>query len=229
VWTENDMPAVYQKMGEALRKAGRPIVYALCQYGMAKVQEWGPKVGANLWRTTGDISDRWSAMANIGFSQSDLAPYAKPGTWNDPDMLEIGNGGMSATEYRTHFSLWAMIAAPLIAGNDLRDMSAETKDILMNKEVIAVDQDPLGKEGYRFAKNGDTEVWVKPLSKDAYAVAFFNRGSSEAEVGIKWADLKLKGKLKVRDLWAHADRGETADGFSSKVAPHGVVMLRVSP
>jgi alpha-galactosidase len=229
LWDEKDMAAVYQKMGEAIRKAGRPIAYSLCQYGRAKVQEWGPKAGGNLWRTTADISDRWSSMIGIGFSQSDLAPYAKPGNWNDPDMLEIGNGGMSTTEYRTHFSLWAMIAAPLIAGNDLRDMSAETKEILTNKEVIAVDQDPLGKGGYRLARNGDTEIWVKPLEKGAYAVAFFNGGSSEAEVSIKWADLKLNGKLKVRDLWAHADRGSTADGFSSMVTAHGVVMIRVSP
>jgi alpha-galactosidase len=227
IWNESDMQAAYQKMGEAIRKAGRPIVYSLCQYGRAKVEEWGPKAGGNLWRTTGDISDRWSAMASNGFSQSDLAPYAGPGKWNDPDMLEIGNGGMTATEYRTHFSLWAMIAAPLIAGNDLRDMTAETKEILMNKEVIAIDQDSLGKGGYRIAKKGDTEVWVKPLSKGAYAIAFFNRGTTEAEVSVKWADLKLQGKLKARDLWAHSDINVLEEGFTSKVASHGVVMLRV--
>jgi len=228
IWKNDDMLAVYQRMGEALRKTGRPIVYSLCQYGRAKVQEWGPKVGGNLWRTTGDIRDQWESMANIGFSQSGLAPQAGPGHWNDPDMLEIGNGRMSPVEYRTHFSLWAILAAPLIAGNDLRSMTPETKEILTNKEVIAVDQDKLGKAGYRLTQNGETEVWARPLDKGDYAVALFNRGAAEAEVAVKWADLKLSGKPKARDLWAHADRGRLADGFTTKVASHGVVMIRVS-
>jgi len=228
IWNDDDMPAVYQKMAEALRAAGRPIVYGLCQYGRAKVQEWGPKVSGNLWRSTGDIRDQWDSMAAIGFSQSDLAPYAAPGHWNDPDMLEVGNGGMTPVEYQTHFSLWAMIAAPLLAGNDLRNMPAETKEILLNREVIAVDQDKLGKGGYRIAQQGETEVWAKPLEQGAYAVALFNRGATEVEASVKWSDLKLSGPLKVRDLWAHADRGRMADGFTAKVASHGVVMIRVA-
>jgi alpha-galactosidase len=228
LYQEKDMQAAYQKMGEALQKSGRKIVYALCQYGREHVEKWGPSVGANLWRTSGDISDRYSSMAKNGFVASDLAPYAAPGHWNDPDMLEIGNGGMTAAEYRTHFSLWAMLAAPLIAGNDLRDMTEETKQILMNKEVIAVDQDPLGKGGYRVAKNGETEVWVKPLEKNSYAVALFNRGAAEAEVAVQWADLKLSGKFKGRDLWAHTDLGALANGYSAKVPSHGVVMIRLT-
>jgi alpha-galactosidase len=143
-------------------------------------------------------------------------------------MLEIGNGRMTPTEYRTHFSLWALLSAPLIAGNDLRDMTPETKEILLNKEVIAVNQDKLGKAGYRLAQQEETEVWVRPLDKGAYAVGLFNRGAAEADVTVKWADLKLSGRPKVRDLWAHAERGHVADGFTAKVAPHGVVMIRVS-
>ena len=228
IWDEKEMQAVYQKMAEALRKTGRPIVYSLCQYGRASVQEWGPSAGGNLWRTTTDISDRWQSMVSNGFSQSDLSPYAGPGKWNDPDMLEIGNGGMTADEYKTHFSLWCMIASPLIAGNDLRNMTDETKEILTNKEVIAVDQDPLGKGGYRLSKDGETEVWIKPLANGDTAVALFNRGTSEAGMSVKWSDIKMSGKLKVRDLWSHRDLAALPDGLTVKVAPHGVVMVRVS-
>jgi alpha-galactosidase len=228
VYQETDMRAAYQKMGEALQKTGRPIVYALCQYGREHVEQWGPSVAANLWRTTGDISDRYQSMMSNGTAEAELAPYAAPGHWNDPDMLEIGNGGMSATEYQTHFSFWAILAAPLLAGNDVRALDDATRKILLNKEVIAVDQDALGKQGHRIARDGETEVWAKPLTNGAVAVALFNRGSSESEVRIKWADLQLNGKLKVRDLWAHADLGANGDGFTSKVASHGVVLLRVS-
>jgi len=228
VWKETDLQPVYQRMGEALAKADRPIVFSLCQYGMAHVEKWGPKVGGNLWRSTGDIQDRWESMTRIGFSQSPLAPYAAPGHWNDPDMLEVGNGGMTTAEYRTHFSLWSILAAPLIAGNDLRSMSADIKGILTNKEVIAVDQDPLGKAGYQVTKEGDKEVWAKPLDGGAWAVALFNRGPAAAALGVKWSDLKLGGKLKVRDLWAHADKHATPGGYSAEVPSHDVVLLRVS-
>jgi alpha-galactosidase len=184
-------------------------------------------------------------MTTIGFSQGSLAAYAKPGHWNDPDMLEVGNGAMSQTEYQTHFSLWALLAAPLLAGNDLRTMTAETRAILLNKDVIAVNQDKLGKAASRLAVNGETEVWARPLDGGAYAVGLFNRGAAEAEVSVKWADLGSGASAAsngtasaaaaaarprvVRDLWAGADRGVMPEGFSAKVAPHGVVMLRVSP
>ncbi len=228
IWKDSDMHAVYQKMGDALQRTGRPIVYSLCQYGRADVQDWGPQVGGNLWRTTGDIRDRYDSMEKIGFAQSDLAKYAGPGHWNDPDMLEVGNGGMTNDEYRMHFSLWAMIAAPLIAGNDLRIDNPEVNSILMNKEVIAVDQDPLGKGGSRVAKDGDIEVWAKPLASGDYAVAIFNRGTTEAHGEVEWKDIGWKGKHQVRDLWAHADRGAASDSFSSTIPPHGVVMIRVA-
>ena len=141
------MRDAYAKMHQALVKTGRPIVYSICQYGFDSVWEWGAEVGGNLWRTTDDISDSFRSMALIGFSQAGLEKYAGPGHWNDPDMLEIGNGGMSADEYRTQMSLWAILAAPLLAGNDLSKMDETTKSILMNKEVIAVDQDSLGAAG----------------------------------------------------------------------------------
>jgi alpha-galactosidase len=228
IWKDDDMQPVYQKMGEALQKSGRPIVYALCQYGLHYVGTWGQQVGANVWRTTGDISDRYSSMAKIGFAMSDWAPYAGPGHWNDPDMLEIGNGGMTTDEYRTHFSLWSMIAAPLIAGNDLRNMTPATADILMNKEVIAIDQDPLGKGGTQISADGNIAVWAKPLANGDYAIAILNRGTQEAQGTAAWKDFGWSGKHAVRDLWAHADRGQSADTFSTTVPPHGVVMLRVA-
>jgi alpha-galactosidase len=229
IWKNSDMQAVYQRMGEALERTGRPIVYSLCQYGQEHVEKWGPSVSGNLWRTTGDIFDNWGSMAKIGFSQSDLAQYPGPGHWNDPDMLEVGNGGMTTTEYRTHFSLWALLAAPLIAGNDLRNMPPETKSILMNREVITVNQDRLAKAGYRISKDGEGEVWAKPLEGGAWAVCLFNRGEAARDVNVKWSELGLSGKLKVRDLWAHLDKGALEGSFSAEVPSHGVVMIRVVP
>jgi alpha-galactosidase len=228
IWKDTDMPAVYQRMGEALRKTGRPIVFSLCQYGRAAVQEWGPRAGGNLWRTTGDIRDQYESMAAIGFAQSDLAQYAGPGHWNDPDMLEVGNGGMSTPEYQTHMALWALLAAPLIAGNDLRAMSPETKGILLNKDVIAVDQDPLGKAATRLSQSGSQEVWSRPLSKNAYAVGLFNRGTTDTEMRLNFADLKLSGEMHVRDLWTGSDRGRVRDQFTASVPAHGVAMIKLS-
>ena len=223
-----DMRAVYQVMGDALRASGRPIVYSLCQYGEQQVQTWGTDVGGNLWRTTGDISDSWQSMSTLGFErQAGLEKYSGPGHWNDPDMMEVGNGGMTADEYKTHFSLWAMLAAPLIAGNDVRNLTEETKEILLNRDVIAVDQDPQGTQGYRLSKDGNSEIWVRPLAKGTYAVALFNRGAASAQISVKWADLKLKGKPRVRDLWAHKDLGRFPGQFRAQVPSHGVVMIRV--
>ncbi len=225
----NDEHAVYQIMGDALRATGRPIVFSLCQYGQVDVQSWGASVGGNLWRTTGDIQDNWNSMSAIGFDKQQ--PYMSAsgiGHWNDPDMMEVGNGGMTNDEYKTHFSLWAILAAPLIAGNDVRNLSDDTKAILLNKDVIAVDQDPMGVEGNRISKDGDREVWARPLAKGAYAIGLFNRGSEPATIAVKWSDVKLSGKLKVRDLWAHSDLGKIANGYSAQVPSHGVVMIRVA-
>jgi len=227
LYTDEEMPAIYQKMGDALLKTGRPIVYSLCQYGRLDVWKWGADVGGNLWRTTGDIRDTWDSMANIGFRQNELASYAKPGHWNDPDMLEIGNGGMTDAEYRTHMSLWAMLAAPLLAGNDLRNMSAATLEILTNKEVIAIDQDKLGVQAKQAWKSGDQEIWTRPLSGGATGVAIFNRGKDEAKITVKWGDLQLLKKKEVRDLWLHQNLNTAGDEYVAMVPSHGVVLLRV--
>jgi len=216
-------------MGDALRAAGRNMVYSLCQYGQQHVEQWGAQVGGNLWRTTGDIGDNWKSMSDIGFDkQIGLDKYAGPGHWNDPDMLEIGNGGMSDAEYRTHMSLWAILAAPLLAGNDVRSMSAETRDILENRDVIAIDQDQSGHEGHRLSKNGDKEVWAKQLSGGDWALGLFNRGDATTTVVTSLASLKIQGTVSARDLWAHSDRGQIQDQLSAEVPAHGVVLMRLT-
>ncbi len=217
--------AAYEKMHQALIKAGRPILYSLCQYGFDYVWEWGPKVGATMWRTTGDVKDTYELMTNIGFAQAGLSKYVSPGYWIDPDMLEIGNGGMSIEEYQTHMSLWAMLAAPLLAGNDLAHMTEETKSILMNKEVIAVDQDPLGRAGDRVWAVGPLEFWSKPLKDGAVAVALFNRLQAVNKMSFKLSDIGWHGPAKARDLWTHEDAGTITDAFTANVPRHGVVML----
>jgi alpha-galactosidase len=230
VYTDQEMQPIYQKMGDALRASGRPIVYSLCQYGRAEVWKWGPDVGGNLWRTTGDIRDSWDSMSRIGFAQNDLAEWARPGHWNDPDMLEVGNGGMSDTEYKTHMSLWSILAAPLLAGNDLRNMSSSTRDLLTNREVIAVDQDKAGKQGKRVSQSGDQEIWVRELADGSKAVGLLNRANQEAEISVSWSDLgfhESPSHLKVRDLWAHQDIQASGNKYSRTVPGHGVVLLRV--
>jgi alpha-galactosidase len=223
------MVGAYSKMGKALESAGRPIVYSLCQYGLLDVGEWGAEVAGNLWRTTGDISDNWRSMSSIGFDQQlGREKYAGPGHWNDPDMLEIGNGGMTDTEYRTHMSLWCLLASPLLAGNDLRDVKPEILEILTNKEMIAVDQDALGKQATRVAKSGDLEVWARPLADGGHAVGLFNRGESAAKVTAKWSDVGVTGAHPVRDLWKHEDAGKIAGEYTAEVPSHGVVMIKVA-
>src|SRR5690242_9639140 len=186
VYKNDEMQAVYQKMGEFLLRSRRALVYSLCQYGINDVWTWGTKVGGNLWRTTGDISDRWESMSKIGFAQFDIAPYIRPGHWNDPDMLEIGNGGMNADEYRTHMSLWSLLAAPLLAGNDLRTMTDETKSILMNKEVIAIDQDPDANPARRLSDPNATGVIVTRLLHDgSVALGLFNRTDQPQTIDVK--------------------------------------------
>jgi alpha-galactosidase len=186
-------------------------------------------VAGNLWRTTGDISDNWRSMSSIGFDQQlGREKYAGPGHWNDPDMLEIGNGGMTDTEYRTHMSLWCLLASPLLAGNDLRDVKPEILEILTNKEMIAVDQDALGKQATRVAKSGDLEVWARPLADGGHAVGLFNRGESAAKVTAKWSDVGVTGAHPVRDLWKHEDAGKIAGEYTAEVPSHGVVMIKVA-
>jgi alpha-galactosidase len=227
LYTDDEMQAVYQKMGDALLATKRPIVYSLCQYGRNEVWKWGPEVGGNLWRTTGDIKDTWESMTRIGFSQNDHAPYAQPGHWNDPDMLEIGNGGMNETEYQTHMSLWSILAAPLLAGNDLRNVSPAILVILTNREVIAINQDKDGKQGRRMWQSGDQEIWVRDLAGGDRAVAVFNRAADNASVKVAWTELGMKAPAGARDLWAHKDVKLEGDSLVTSVPRHGVVMWRV--
>ncbi len=236
IYSDADMQAVYQKMGDALQKTGRPIVYSLCQYGRNEVWKWGAKVGGNLWRTTGDIRDAWDSLNRIGFgkatmnqySQFDIASAMKPGAFNDPDMLEIGNGGMSGDEYRLHMTLWSMLSAPLLAGNDLRTMTEEIKSILMNAEVIAIDQDKAVRPPKVVSETESTLVMSRPLADGATAVALFNRGDNAAPITATWESLGLGGRqLAARDLWVHQDIAVSGPQFTVSVPKHGVVLLKV--
>jgi alpha-galactosidase len=217
----------YKKMDAALKSTGRPIVYSLCQYGNDAVWEWGASVGGNLWRTTGDISDKYASMEEIGFGQAGLARFAGPGHWNDPDMLEVGNGGMNADEYRTHMSLWALLAAPLLAGNDLPTMTPETVAILTNHDVIAVDQDAAGKQGDRVSAEGPIEIWARPLADGSKAVAIFNRHPSPLTAHVDWFTLGFKPGAKAKDLWLKKDLGNLEATYNVEVPSHGVVFLKV--
>jgi alpha-galactosidase len=233
----------YTTMSNALLATGRPIVFSMCEWGTAKPWLWAKGIG-NLWRTTDDISDKWTSMkkwpngncceygmVDILDLQAALYPYAGPGHWNDPDMLEVGNGGMTIPEYRAHFSFWALLAAPLMAGNDIRSMSPEIKEILTNSEVIAVNQDKLGSQGRRIWKYDDLEVWSKPLSDGSRAVILFNRGTSESEVRVSWDQIGYPNHLpaKVRDLWAHKDVDSVTGGYAANVPSHSVVMVKITP
>jgi alpha-galactosidase len=228
----------YARMGQALKASGRPIVFSICEWGSTRPWLWAPGIG-HLWRSTGDIQDCWDCgkeWGGMGVTHiidilAELHPYAGPGHWNDPDMLEVGNGGLTTAESRAHFSFWALLAAPLMAGNDLRSMSAETREILANPEVIAVDQDALGMQGRKVRDNGPQEVWMKPLGGGAKAVILFNRGTEAGNIGVAWEDIGLApaGKALVRDLWKKADAGSFAGRYEAKVGPHDVVMLRIAP
>jgi alpha-galactosidase len=228
-----DAHASYLTMSDALRATGRPIVFSLCEWGKSKPWMWAQGIG-NLWRSTGDIYDGWDGKKDYGLGvmiildlMADLAPYAGPGHWNDPDMLEVGNGGMTDSEYRAHFSLWAMLAAPLIAGNDVDAMSPATRAILTNREIIAVDQDPLGEQGRRLAKNADQEIWAKNMAGGKRAVALLNRGEAKQEITVAWETLGFaaEGPAKIRDLWLGRYLPKKRRQFSATVAPHAVVML----
>jgi alpha-galactosidase len=192
------------------------------------VWRWGASVGGNLWRTTGDISDHYARMEDIGFSQAGLAPFAGPGHWNDPDMLEVGNGGMNADEYRTHMSLWAILAAPLLAGNDLTTMTPETIALLTNKEVIAIDQDRLGRQGDRVSAEGPLEIWARPLADGSKAVALFNRHPQPMRMKLDFRELGFRGKVKARDIWAAQDLGTLNHSYETQVPGHGVVLLKIA-
>jgi alpha-galactosidase len=239
----------YKTITAALRKAGRPIVLSICEWGNDKPWTWGQSVG-HLWRTTGDIYNcfdcindhgtwkSWGVMQILDM-QEGLRQYAGPGHWNDPDMLEVGNGKLTPGEDRAHFGIWAMIAAPLIAGNDLRNMSPHTKEILTNKEVIAVNQDSLGVQGLKYAMRDSVEIWLKPLQNDAWAVAFLNRSVAPKNIEFNWqkevvSDTVSKRTLnaaattyRLRDLYLKKDVGDTKNVLKATVPGHDILMFRL--
>ena len=218
----------YTAMRDALAATGRPILFSLCNWGQESVWTWGMQTG-NSWRTTGDIQANWNSVMGILDQQVGLEAYSGPGGWNDPDMLEVGNGSLTATEARAHFSLWSLLNAPLIAGNDIRSMSAETRSILTNTEVIAVNQDWGGRQGHKISDNGNLEVWRKPMANGSVAVVLLNRGSGTATVSTTVSALGLgaAASYSVRDLWAHTT-GSSSGTISASVPAHGAAMYVVS-
>jgi alpha-galactosidase len=228
--TKEQYIARYSAMRDALAATGRPIVYSICEWGVNEPWTWAGDVG-NLWRTTGDISDNWGSLKSIINQNAPLAPYAEPGAWNDPDMLEVGNGGMTATEYKTHFSLWAEMAAPLLVGTDLRRATPTTMSILLNKDVIAVDQDSLGVQGRVVKSDGTHEVFAKPLANGDVAVALYNSGNTAATVSATASQVglaKARGAYTLTDLWSKQVT-ETAGQITAQVPAHGTVLYRVRP
>jgi len=224
-----DARATFTTWSEAIRATRRPIVLSICEWGRNQPWEWGGSVG-HLWRTSHDIADRWDSVIDILDRQEALAQFAGPGHWNDPDMLEVGNGGMTDAEYRAHFSLWAILAAPLMAGNDVRAMSDATRAILTAPEVIAVDQDPLGRQARRVNRERDVEVWVRELDGGARAIVLLNRGETAARAEVTW-DLvggRVSDTALVRDLWERQDLGRRTQGYDITLAPHSAAMLKAT-
>jgi alpha-galactosidase len=224
------MHAAYDKMAKALKATGRPIVFSLCQYGFDAVWEWAPSVGGNLWRTTGDIApNMYSIYANMSL-QAGLGSYAGPGHWNDPDMLEVGNGDLTLAENRAHFSMWAMLAAPLLAGNDLPHMKPDIRDILTNRDVIAIDQDTLGQQGSRVYVDGEVEVWTRHLAGGALALAVLNVGDTRYSTHpfhLTLSRLGLHGPQNARDLWTGKEI-ELTEGMPLELTIHDVLLVRIA-
>jgi alpha-galactosidase len=220
----------YQAMADALKKTDREIVFSFCEWGENRPWEWVGETGAHLWRTTGDIRDNWQSFTRLLDQQVGLEKYSGPNAWNDPDMLEVGNGSMTDAEYRAHFGLWALLNAPLIAGNDIRSMRPAIRDILTNREIIAVNQDWGGKQGYKLRDDGDAEVWIKPMSDGSRAVVLLNRGGGDlpVTVSVKPQELGLKNtkKYTARDLWTHHDQ-TVINELKASLPPHNSAMFIV--
>jgi alpha-galactosidase len=232
VYKPEEMREAYRKMYDAIRRTGRPMVYSLCQYGLQAVWRWGPEVGGNMWRTTGDLGPNpgganYGQVTLYGFQHNGLEKFVGPGHWNDPDILQIGIGKLNNDEGRTQMTLWCILAAPLLAGNDLTKMTKETLEILTNPEVIAVDQDPLGVEGHRVWQEGPLEVWMKPLADGSKAVGLFNRSESGLPISVRFATIGVGHSAQVRDLWARKDVGTFAEKYAAEVPRHGVVLVKV--
>ncbi len=234
--TREELMKPYFIMRDALDKCGRDIVYSLCQYGMGNVWEWGAEVGGNCWRTTGDINDSWNSLSGIAFKQCDIGQYAGPGHWNDPDMLVVGKVGwgpnlhetkLTPHEQVTHITVWCLVSSPLLIGCDMARMEQFTIDLLSNDEVLAVNQDPLGKAASRVWQDGSLEVWSRPLWDGTVAVGLFNTGMKKAPVTARWSDLGIKGEQRVRDLWQQKNLGNFKDSYTGEVHPHGALFLKI--
>ena len=221
--------ALYAKWAIALRAARRPIVLSICEWGRARPWEWAGELG-HLWRTSWDIQPEWSSIVTILDRQAELHPFAGPDHWNDPDMLEVGNGELTRDQSRAHFAMWSMLAAPLMAGNDLRTMTDEVREILIAPEVVAIDQDSLGKQGQRIRRDGDTEIWIRELAAGHRVVAAFNRGFDHREVRISLEELGIEPRtdVRVRDLWQRTDVGETRREIVIATRPVSATVLRVA-
>jgi len=236
-----DGRTLYRRMGQALRATGRPILYSMCNWGSDEVWKWAASTGAHMWRTTGDIADSWDSIEKIGFSQYDLGCYAGPNGWNDPDMLVVGmygkgntaRGGCTDEEYRTHFSLWCLLAAPLMLGCDVRNMNTFTTKLITNPEVLAVNQDPLGRQAYPIGDDPSrAAVWAKLLADGSIAVGLFNRAANRKRiVPVAWETLGLHDRrpAMVRDLWKREDLGIYQASFSAAVEPHGCLLVKLIP
>ena len=220
----------YPKMRDALNSTGRQIFYSLCEWGQDNPAEWAPRVG-NSWRTTGDITDNFDAMLNRADLNNEWYHYARPGGWNDPDMLEVGNNGMYTKEYEAHFSLWCLMKAPLLIGCDVQNMSNDTLRILTNSEVIAVNQDPLGVQGNKVKSDGTRDVWAGPLADGSFSVLLLNRGFVTTNITANWQDFGLDSsqEASVRDLWAHQELGTMKGSITTSVDSHAVAMYRITP
>ncbi len=232
VYSSDQLEAAYEKMHQAILNTGRPMIYSLCEYGVGAPWIWGPKIGANLWRTTDDVSNRidfqeYARMMFVGFGQEGLQRYAGPGHWNDPDFLQIGNRGLNLDEDRTQMSLWSLLAAPLFSSSDVTKLSAEELSVLTNREVIAVDQDREGIQGHRLSQSGPVQVWVKPLSGHRVAVGLINAGQSPFPASVSFSQIGFSRPVRVRDLWQQKDLGVFKDQYTTMVPKHGVVLIEL--
>ncbi|MGY4720395.1 glycoside hydrolase family 27 protein [Naumannella huperziae] len=220
--------AAFAEMRDALAATGRPIVYSISEYGETQPWQWGPDI-ANLWRTTSDIAPNWSAVSSIIERQAELAPHAGPGGWNDPDMLQIGNGSLTPAENRSHFAMWAMLASPLMLGTDLTALDAETREIVANRSVIAIDQDPLGRQAERIRREAGYDVWRKELSGGRYAVALLNTGGASADLRTTFTELGVTGRYRVTDAWTGQVQGQAGGRIGTSVASHDTALYVLTP
>lgn len=232
VYKPSEIEAAYQKMHDAIVSTGRPMVFSLCEYGIGAPWIWGPKIGANLWRTTDDVSNRidfqeYARMMFVGFGQEGLQQFAGPGHWNDPDFLQIGNQNLNLDEDKTQMSLWSLLAAPLFSSTDVTKLTQDQLAVLTNREVIAVDQDPKGIQGHRVSQSGPVQVWAKPLTGGRTAVGLINAGESPFSATVNFSDIGYSKPVHVRDLWEGKDLGVLKNSYTTIVPKHGVVLIEV--